>query len=158
MLLLASSEHAATDLNTTVSGVCDVSLTLCPLEKPVRRSVYLQQSSAIVSATYLALGVLNLLYQFIPFIALHQIYSLLVFNFNFLVHKKFYFVIFYCISLYISTYYTAYYCHISAFLTAYFGSFYCIKIRSLVISYNLILYFYKEVILKFYFFFNFKLN
>ena len=87
-------------------------------------------------STYLTLGVYSLLYHFIPFIALLQIYSLFVFNFNFLVHKKIYFAIFCCIYLHISTY-SAYYLHISAFLIAYFmayvGGFYCIKIRSLFI-------------------------
>ena len=91
-------------------------------------------------STYLTLGLYSLLYHFIFFIALFQIYSLFVFNFNFLVHKKIYFAIFYWIYLHISTY-SAYYLHISALLTAYcmayFGSFYCIKIRSLVISYKI---------------------
>ena len=76
----------------------------------------------------------HLLYHFIPFIALRQIYCLFVYNFNFFVHKKIYFAIFFCVYLHISTY-SAYYLHISAFLTPYFGSFYCIQIRSLLVIY-----------------------
>ena len=90
-------------------------------------------------SSYLTLGVHSLLFHFIPFIARLQIYSLFVFNFNFLVNKKIYLAIFYCIYLHISPY-SAYCLHISAFLTAYlmayFGIFYCIKIQSLLINHQ----------------------
>ena len=80
-------------------------------------------------------GVYSLLYHFIFFIALLQIYSYFVINFNFLVHKKIYFAFFYCIfqrTLHIF----AFSSFLTAYFMAYFGSFYCIKILSLLISHQ----------------------